>query len=413
MLFKKKNKNKDIEETKENNSEATQITNESTSTVDHKKISKDRKIILFKAITGALAVCSVAMLCYAIFQLFYDSSNSNYSSESYITLDGKSIQESKTIYSQFGSKKKKCAADYALLGSKLFISETKIYPSLLKSENKNSIFGEGNTNFYLYDLTTDTSKFTKGQSNSENNSYYIELTNISEGDYLIYSDSVNSKNKSDINPYSLSTDEAINYVSYSLPDDKGIRKRITIRNNSSSPYLLINIKNCGSSLPNDYYDAVVFYSQYEQKENTDEYNSSSEKTEDDKKAVSNLLNESFSTSNYKIKFVDNIQEAYNAKANKSFALYNGNEIITSTYLIGNNNSLKTNVLSSNSSLSGYDSNPEIRELTGYLGKAGERNLGVYGNDITTSNSLHLGKECYLINESISKISSDIQTLLKN
>lgn len=392
-MFRKKKKQEDI--SKEN------VTDErdekaSSFVVAGKKPS--RFPLFIKIISATLAVGSIALLAYSCFLLISDSGESS-SEESYITLTGKNINESKQIYSRFGKEKMKKAADFALLGNKLFLSETKITPDILDGQHTADILGQGNSNFYLYNLTTDTSKFASGQSHLESNQYYIDLGKIDEGDYLVYSDYYNSVDNGNLNPYSLSTNEAISYTAYSLPDpETKARKRITIRNNSISPFLVINVKNCGSVLPTNYYDAVLFYAPYQQKQ--DGSFAEIQNSKDDTDKLKGLVNDNsdFSKANLKIKVADSLQDAFDSRCSYSFALEKGVKTTTSIYTKG---SLEYHVNTLNdTSLKGYDANPEIRELTGYLGCAGQNRLGVTGNGIRLSDSSHIGKECFLLDETL-------------
>lgn len=372
---------------------------------------KKKRELVFKIISSSLVFVSLGLFIYSVFLLISDSTTSSSSPDSYITLMGSNITKSKEIYSQFGNKKKKKAADFALIGTKFFLSETKITPSLYDGKHNSSILGEGNTNFYLYNVTSNPSKFSLGQSYFENNTYYVDLNNIEEGDYLIYSDYTNSLNKNDLNPYSLSTDESVYYSSYSLPDENGMRKRITIRNNSSSPFLLINITNCGTTLPTKYYDAVIFFTQYERGEEADDFTLLEKKSDEQLKELNDLAEKKFSKSQYKVKVATSLQDAYNTNAILSFSLSSNDEKITSLYTIGKNEkNFTTEILSDTSALRSYDANPEIREMIGYLGRAGENNIGVVGNDVHTTNSYHMGKESYILSYS-DDVMSEIEEIL--
>ncbi len=364
--------------------------------------------LFIKVVSAILAIASIGLVAYSCFLLISDS-NDSLSDESYITLTGKNINESKQVYSRFGKEKMKKASDFALIGTKLFLSETKITPDLLSSEHTSDILGQGNSNFYLYNLTTDTSKFASGQSHFESNQFYIDLGKINEGDYLVYSDYYNSVDSENLNPYSLSTNEAISYTTYSLPDpETKTRKRITIKNNSSSPFLVIRVKNCGSVLPTNVYDAVIFYASYQQGEDGSFTEIENSKEDIDKLSQLVIDNSDFSKANLKVKVVGSLQEAYDMKCSYSFALAKDVKTTTSLYTKGNTDYL-TNTLK-DTSLEGYDANPEIREMTGYLGCAGENRIGVTGNKTHIKDSSHIGKESYLLGETLDVLDA-IKTFL--
>lgn len=351
---------------------------------------------LLRIVTSVMIFGCVGMLGYAAFLLIYDSTNSTATAETYITIGNKSIEQSKKIFAEFGKKKQKKAADFAVLGTKFFLSESKITPSLLSSSNSANIVGEGNSNLYMYNLDTDSS-ISLGRSFFESNIYYIDLNHVDEGDYLIYSDALNSSKKSDYNPYSLSTNMPILYSTYTLPDkETNTRKRITIKNNFASPYLVINVKNAGSVLPSDMYDAVLYPAQYHLND-TDELEKTTP-TSEQVEAVKEIA-KTWETSSYKVKVVSSLQEAFDTKATLSFAISDTlTEDFTSLYTLGDNTTLKTKVLS-DTALQGYDYYPEIRELTSYLGMAGQRYVDVKGNDTTITYTTPIGKESFMLAKS--------------
>lgn len=361
---------------------------EDISSIQEKK--KKRFPLVIKILSGTLALASVALLCYSVFLLINESS-SNANSDTYIALNGKSIQESKEIYSQFGLEKKKKAADYALIGTKFYISETKITPSLLSTESTS--FFSNSSNVFLYNLTLDQPRFSLGQSDSQNHQYYIDLQNVEEGDFLVYSSTGPFSSKKDYHPYSLLTNISVNYETYSLPDSDGIRKRITIKNNRESPFLLLSIKKCGSTLPTKYYDAVIYSSEYK-KEGSSIVKEQSYTKDEWANIVTDLENQL--PTRFKIKYASSMQEAYETNAALSIAISKNDgdymSIFSKTDLIKN---YQTDALE-DTNLKGYDRIPEIREMLGYLGHAGENVLNVIGNDIQTTSDNHIGKDSYLL-----------------
>ena len=360
------------------------------------QIQKEKKArfpLVVKVILGTLVVASAALLCYAVFLLINDS-NTQSGKDNYITLSGKSIQESKDVYSQFGVEKKKKASDFALVGTKLYVSETKITPETL-SIGSTAFYGEGSTNLFLYNVTLDQARFALGQSDATNHQYYIDLQNVEEGDFFIYSSSGPYSSRKDYHPYSLSTNESINYVSYTLPDKDGIRKRITLKNNKESPYLVLNISSCGSTLPTKYYDAVIFAAEY--KENSSTYKKEASYTEEEWNSLITSIQEKI-PERFKVKFASSLQDAYDTYAPVSISVSKEKGDYTSIYTKNDLLSFDTKTLS-DGLLEGYDAIPEIREMTGYLAKAGENNLNVIGNDIQTSTTDHTGKESYRLSSS--------------
>ena len=72
--------------------------------------------------------------------------------------------------------------------------------------------------------------------------------------------------------------------------------------------------------------------------------------------------------------------------------------------------MTSNVLTS-TSLAGYDANPEVREMVGYLDRGGQYYLDVIGNDISSTTFTRVGKESFLLSESGS-VSEKINALLE-
>ncbi len=403
-MFGRKKKENISEETKEEPVDTSSTGNVSNDNVETEKARKARFPLVIKIFSGSLVVASVALLCYSVFLLINDS-NASTESNSYISLSGKTVQESKEIYGQFGVEKKKKASDFALVGTKLYLSETKISPDSL-SIGSTAFFENGGKNLYLYNLTLDQARFALGQSNFDNHQYYIDLQNVEEGDFLIYSSSGPYNSKKDYHPYSLSTNETINYVSYTLPDKDGIRKRITLKNNSQSPYLMLTISKCGSTLPTKYYDAVIFPSEYKKQDGTykKETSFSDEEWEKTKTEIEDKI-----PSRFKVKFATSLQDAYDTYAPLSFSISRTSGDYQSVYTKTNSSLYDISVLD-DGSLSGYDAIPEIREMTGYLARAGENNTGVIGNDIMTNSHDHIGKDSYQLS-SLESIENKIVSIL--
>ncbi|MDD6240287.1 MAG: hypothetical protein PUA93_01700 [Eubacteriales bacterium] len=349
------------------------------------------RVLLSLAVLGSFVLAG-----FSIYERIVFAQTEKTGDDSYITLNGMSVTESKKVYGEFGKGKQKKAHDISLVGTKLFVSESKITPSLYASSDTTPIAG-GGSNFYLYNLTSDVPLSASAKSDFTHHKFYIDLNDLEEGDYLLYSDpNSSSDKKSDINPYSLSFASPVSLETYSLPNSKtGIRKRITIRNNEASPFLLINIKQAGTTLSSDYADAVLFASTYPEADGTFT-----------KKEVSSTLIEHLNTlqkslsesGKYQIKVVSSLEEAIPYHAPYAFAVsedITGN--LTSLFTLDEvtwASTYTTNVLSSSSTLAGYDANPEIRETVGYLDQAGRSYADVIGND-TTYHATYQGKESFL------------------
>lgn len=364
-----------------------------TTPVEEKKEKTSAGSKVIKLLATLVVLFSFGWAIYSSVLFIKDSNNASSSADSYITLNGKNTTESKKVFEEFGTNKQKKAADFALVGTKFFISETKITPDLLNESSKEYFVGEGNKNFYLYNLTKEVAK-NNLKTDFANNIFYLDLNDADEGDYLIYSDAIITSDKKDINPYSLLTNETIYYTSYTLPNSNGLRKKITIRNNEASPFLLINLKYCGSSLPTNHYDLVIFYQQYDSSLNY--ISDTREKTN----IVKSIIEKNIDTNKYSFYIASSIQDAYNTNAIISIAISDSIEYdYTSIFTIEDNSNFKTKVIDDSSSpLINYDYYPEIRELTGYLDKAGENYKDVTGNDIQLTTSHHVGKESFMLQD---------------
>lgn len=359
------------------------------------KKTTDKKVLITKILFLSIVLACFAMFIYSIVLLVKDTSTSTGGDESYIALKGKNEKDSEKIYSEYGNEKQNKGGDFSIIGTKFFFSESKITPSLLSSSNSDAIFGEGRTNFYLYKLV-DNVFSSSWKTISSEGIYYIDLNLLDDGDYVIFSDTTHEDRKS-INPYSLSSNTAINYVSYSLPNENGERKRITIRNNKVSPFLIINVLSCGTTLPDEYYDAVLLYQEYYIEDEKLVKKDVSEKKDYLTNSILPSIDDKF-----KVKVVSSIQEAFDANANLAFSI--GEIDLTSLYT---NYQYQTKTYESGS-LIGYDYYPEIRELTGYLDNAGKHYPNVICNDTVISENKNIGKESFMFvdnSETIVKIDS--------
>lgn len=408
MFGKKKKKKQDIAKSRKHVEEEYEPEEEEYSP----SVRRPSKGAIFaRIITGSLVLASFVMLCYSLFLLIHDSTVTETSPDSYITLHGKNVADSKKILGEFGTAKQNKAADIAVVGTKLFLSENKLTPSLLSSSHTQDIVGEGNSNFYLYNLTQSIPKFSSGQTDISNNIFYLELNNLGVGDYLIYSDTNNPVSKKDFNPYSLASGETINYTIYTLPDPQTReRRRITIKNNQVSPFLLINVQTAGSTLPESRYDAVIYNARYQETENQNFVYSASI-SEEKQNALKSLIDTSIDSSLYKVKFVYDLKEASITNAPLSFAVGSTSKDITSLFTINSNMTGMTSNVLTNTSLAGYDANPEVREMVGYLDRGGQYYLDVIGNDISSTTFTRVGKESFLLSESES-LSEKINALLE-
>ncbi len=364
---------------------------------------KEKKIsssdLIARIITGLLALSSIGLAIYCVFAIIHDKAYTKESEDSYITLTGKSYEETQKIYARFGttdsSKSNKLKIkDYSILGTKLFLSESKITPSLLNSANLNNIVGSGYQDIYLYDVTNNLAKQDGYATDTANEKFYIDLSIVNEADYLIYPEThYTTKSDSDIYPFSINSEEAVSLSFYTLPNDKGERKNITLKSNSSSPYLVLKVRNCGTTLPDNIYDAVILNQQYTGDDLVKQEDTSTENMSSlDAKAI--LVNQE---GRFKLKAVSSVKEASQINCNVSLSL--SNTLATDVVSVYNKQGFTgfdTKTLETTSQLSGYDYYPEIRELSGYIDKAGEGYAGVIGNDLIPAVTNRRGKEAFLL-----------------
>lgn len=383
---------------------------------------KSQVEITLKIISTALVLALLGTSIYAIYEVINEQAYAEEKDDSYILLNSKNFADSQAVYSKFGTadttiSNKLKIKDYALLGARLYLSESKITPSSLASSDLTSVVGTGYSDIALFSLSTESSSPSTLSTSFKNGKYYIDLSDCSEGDYLIfpiteyYDSTNNSLDMAKIYPFSINSSDAINTTFYSLPSEDGTRKRISLKNNTASPYTVISVVNCGSTLPTNYYDAVIYDAQYQESSDSLTYQSSSSA---ERLSVLSTIASNLEVSRYKIKAVSSLVEAIEANSNISLALSNSiSESRCSIYNSYGFSTLKTKTLSSNSQLGGYDFNPEIRETAGYLGLAGQAYAGIIGNDLVPSVSSKLGKESFIINNSDSSYLETIASVLAN
>ncbi len=351
-----------------------------------KEKNKNNNLIKFITLFFSSLMIILTIICcsFAISKKSY-SKNEN---DSFITLTNKNYTNSKLIYDKFGKDNQNKIKDYSLIGTKLFISESKIVPELLSNENSTKWTSNGN-NFALYNLTNNTSEYHK--TDFINEKFYINLANCEEGDYIIYNQSSTGQplSISEINPYSIKSNDSINLTFYSLPNNEGTRKKIRLRNNKVSPFTIITVSNFGKNLPNNYYDCVISKEIYNYL--TLEKN---QINENELNTIENQISDLNSKSVYKYKFVKSLDEINSTNAVYSICLSStvDCEYKTSVYISKQNANILTDT-----SLKNYDKNPEIREITGYLDCAGMSYYDVIGNNIIgSSSSNQIGKESYIL-----------------
>lgn len=395
MLFGKKKKGQD-EIAAPSSTEVSIAASDATAANEPKK---EKKFSFLRLFTLLLSLSCLAFSVYCVALRIVQGNGNGENANSYLTLTGKSINDSKAVYSTFGQKNKKKINDYAFVGTKFFLSEYKITPSTLKSKTFSS--DTTTTDFSLYDLTNDTVTALSNRTAFSSNKFFIDFSKVSAGDYLIYPYYGDEKtDKPDC--YSLADESTVLTSIYTLPDSNGERKKVTLKNNASSPFTLITVKNCGSVIPDDYYDAVLFYQEY-----TDGKTASAVSSESVDKLKS-IQNSIYEENGYKIYVASSLEEAVNVNATVSLCVSSSQEeIMTSLFTNTNYDSYNVSALGE-SELVGYDKVPEIRECVGYLDHGGEGYVSVVGNSTVRKNTSRIGKESFLLHDE----KKDIVDLLK-
>lgn len=366
--------------------------------------AKRKSFLGIKIFTG---IASASLMVYSIFCVSMAISSKSFHKQnidSYILLSNTNYSNSRITYEAFGKNNQRKLKDYAVIGNKLFLSEHKITNTMFSNPDESGWISSNN-NFSLLNLTTNASEYHR--TNFANHLNYIDLSKCEEGDYLIYAQSSTNnptKDYSSIHPYSIDIEESLSLTFYTTPNDSGQRKRVTLKNNKVSPFTVISISDCGSVLPSNYFDCVLSYQLYD----TKDLHYISDPSDLEKNTLKTIVETINSSTNYRFDYQTTMNGIYNTNASYSFSLSRDmdTDYIGSVFICPN----KSSVLESGE-LNGYDKNPEIRENTGYLDKAGQAYFDVVGNDLGTIDTNHLGKESYLVNANEKNITSAIIQLM--
>ncbi len=345
--------------------------------------------LLGKVCCGAISLTRIALSCYAVVSLIRSSSQEGSTKESYLTLTNKNINETKEILNGFKQDNQKKLKDFYFIGSKLYLSENKITPSIYQDSCASRAKGN---DIALLDITGKVTYNTYYSTNIKENHPYIDLDSVQEGDYLFYPYSGESHlEKKDIAPYSFDKESAIEETIYSYPDqtDKKSRKRITLKNNRNSPYAILTIKNCGSHLPSDTYDVLIRNQQYlRAQDGSYSLNANDASYPANSQQQSEIVQKQADAYGYKAKAVSSLAEVVKTKAKKLIVISEKDTYVSLFYEGPDNSNVR---LLESSDLKGYDEIPEIREATGKLDHAGESYYGVPYNSFAPSYD-YIGKE---------------------
>lgn len=224
------------------------------------KLQEDKLVIKAtqrKRIRAVLIVINALLLSYFTFLLVtsivdFVKTNLNDGSDDIICINDKSQNTSKNIYDRYIYDYTEIN-DYALYGNYLYLSDTHVTPTntyyedellLVKLETKPSV---------VY-WKPDTIKL--GVSLEQG----INLFSITDpGDYIIAkyeSPDKISLNNYKYNAYHYNGEKLFSETIFTLPNEKGVRRQITVQGKASSPAIVISVKET-TSFPDDYYDFVL------------------------------------------------------------------------------------------------------------------------------------------------------------
>lgn len=369
-----------------------------------KKKQTGKKV--FGIVSLSIAILSLAVMVYAFVDLGTNGLSSGDGEGSYLRFNGKSEGETRTLLSSFGTGEegktnKETLRDVRALGSKVFFSSCKITPNNVVTPDLGSWFGQDCTDFSLYDVNGVITS-TSIRTNSSEKQFFIDFNFVPAGSYLLYPTgemTSGALSPKDIYPVSLSGKQSLDYSFVTLPDKEKNRKRVTIRNNKTSPYTMIEVFPAGSSLASGNYDFVLYPAEYSLAEGKEDAVVYTEATADKVSYLRKVADSINDTGLYKVAVASNLEEANLYQTNQAYAVSDKLSDTVSLFLkTGVYSSYQTYVLPSSSSLPGYDLLPEIRELSGGLEMEGEGYSGVIGNNLLPQNKTIYGKESFVLQD---------------
>lgn len=294
-----------------------------------------------------------------------------------VALNNLTRSESKNKYEELSSGKYITMGDYALYGHYLHFSESKF------DINSYSPIGK----VYLINVSSNYSFSKTIESNLDQG---INLASLDEGDYLVSYGENNEIIRVVIGK------EKYEETIYTLPDDEGKRKKITLYAYPNNPAFVIKIKDV-YALPSNYYDIII------QTESKD--------------LLSTTFKSDDKLSNIKIKWLDSndeLKKAYSTASNYAIKTYENDiedKVLSSSFINGNSGFTKCQTIADNS-LKGLDESSFIRELGGYAFKSGSRCKEVPDSYlVTTELGIHdAGKIAFEIHVDDSDNKNDINKL---
>lgn len=377
-------------------------TNNLINPIEDPKIAK--KIKNKKFLRGFLIVVNTLLVCYLVVSVTkstikYINKMQDETPSSFIKIDDLSEKESLQLY--------KKNISYDIVNNKFIVTDAinySYYNGYLNFKNNNDIVNADNKLYYSsfdryvlknlnddrsYSSTLDFKKNDSAPSIKDG----IYLYGLKEGNYIVYPYDFLSDDKR-MNPIKIDSKNGIYETIYS-PLKNGVRKKIELRSNSSSPCFVITIKDL-LYVSKDFYDiSVLCDAQYDDNVknvliNTD-YNVSYVKKTNDKKT--NLIN------------------LYNIHSPINIIIDEGDDIVTSNYFKLENTSNPSII--NQGALVGLDDDVYIRELGGDIFNAGKGLSSLDDENAYLTNYL-CGRNngLYAIHIGINRL-SEIENILNN
>lgn len=340
--------------------------------IDQASIRKRNRIKKTKR--GILIVLNAVLACYLIYCIsdtineFYQKYFVNHD-DTIISIRGYSTAKSLEIYNSVIDR------DENGVYKTHDIVDFSFYAGYINFKSDSSLANEdGSLHYSSFDTYTlrridQKDKYEKippylNVQSSINNSIFLFDSNLKEGDYIVYPYKYvksgyesSSDEETRQEPLKLESQEGV-FKTYYSPYINGKRRKIEIKSKSSSPALVISVTNIYTP-EFTFNDLAILY-----------------KNDSDK----NKLNEIFKDDKFSKKFIasnDSVKEdiisLYEAKANVTLILEEGEDIVVSHYIdlsSLHNEKYKNDTLSSEYALKMYDEDVYIRELGGSLFKSG-------------------------------------------
>ncbi len=304
-----------------------------------------RRVRQKKRIRGFLIVVNAIVLAYLLYSIgdMVFSFATTYFTEKdgdIILIRNKNEEESKAIYDKYIDKVV-VANDYGIYGNYLHLNEHHIENKYFTSFERLVFVKVSDDTEYesKHDMILDGQFLDRG----------YDLSALSEGDYIVsvYKKNETYKTEEKQKIVKLASSSPIERTIFTLPDQDGIRKKITIKNKITSPCMVVSVKEV-TKLDDDYYDLVVIGA-----------NDKLDQLQDSALHIKKCDKENGLTC------------AYKTKASYAIVLDENRETpLQSYYLSPSSNFEADQVLDGNHALSGYDADEYIRELGGSILKAG-------------------------------------------